>query len=215
MVCSVVTTCPRFVDLEASGFSAGSYPISVAWNDDQGTIERLLIDPSGVASWGEADWSAQAESVHGLDRERLRKNGWPPDYVVERLIASVPSGELYSDAPEFDERWLDRLFTVVGIPRPFTVRHADDLLLPLLIRPGELEWQGVARLEALKERIRPLVAGHHDAGYDVGYLLQVWRAAQGQPVKMGHGIGPMPEISATGSFVRLKMGRAARGDEQR
>jgi hypothetical protein len=32
---------------------------------------------------------------------------------------------------------------------------------------------------------------------------------------MGHGIGPMPEISATGSFVRLKMGRAARGDEQR
>ena len=210
-----MTTCPRFVDLEASGFSRGSYPISIAWNDDQGTIERLLIDPSGVASWGDEDWSVDAESVHGLDRERLRKNGWPPDYVVDRLIASVPSGELYSDAPDFDERWLDRLFAAVGVPRPFTVHHVDDLLLPLLVRPGELQWQGVARLEALKERIRALVPGHHDAGYDVGYLLQVWRAAHGQPVKMGHGIGPMPEISATGSFVRLKMGGAQRSNKQR
>jgi hypothetical protein len=197
-----VDTCPCFLDLEASGFGSGSYPISVAWNDHRGTIERLLISPASVPSW--TDWDADAEKVHGLDRERLQRNGWSAAYVAGILNQSLDGRIVYTDAPEFDSRWIDRLFAAVDIPRSFTIQHADDLFLPLLQRSHELQWQAVARLDALKGRIRAVVPGHHDAGYDVGYLLQVWRAAQGHPVKMGHGIGPLPETTATGTFVRVK-----------
>jgi hypothetical protein len=192
------------MDLEASGFSNDSYPISIAWNDPQGTIERILIAPNSVPTW--TAWDPQAEIVHGLDRERLNRNGWGADYVADLLNRSLEGQTVYTDAPEFDTRWLDRLFAAVDKPRTFTIQHADDLLLPLLHRSYELEWQAVARLDTLKSKIRAVVPGQHDAGYDVGYLLQVWRAAQGHPVKMGHGIGPLPETTATGTFVRVKQG---------
>jgi len=199
-----VPVFPCFLDVEASGFSRGSYPISIAWNDPSGTIERCLIDPASVPAW--TDWDPAAETVHGLTRERLTRNGWSAPYVAETLNQSLAGQTVSTDAPDYDSRWLDRLFSSVGVPRRFSIAHADDLLLPLLVRPGDFQWQGVARLENLKERVRRLVPGHHDAGYDVGYLIQVWRAALGQPVKMGHGIGPLPETTATGTFVRVKQG---------
>ena len=196
--------CPCFLDIEASSFSLASYPISIAWSDPQGTIERVLIAPRSVPDW--TDWSPEAEAVHGLDRERLNRNGWDASYAAEVLNRQLAGQTVYTDAPTFDTRWLDRLFISVGSPREFAVQHADDLFLPLLERPYELAWQAVNRLEAIKTRTRAVVPGHHDAGYDVGYLLQVWRAAQGFPVKMGHGIGPLPETTATGTFVRVKQG---------
>jgi hypothetical protein len=32
----------------------------------------------------------------------------------------------------------------------------------------------------------------------------LWRRALGETVKMNHGIGPVPELTATGSFRRVK-----------
>ncbi len=194
---------PAFLDCEASSFGRGSYPIAVAWSDAAGAISRCLIDPSSVPAW--TDWDPAAERIHGIDRDRLARHGLPPAEVARRLEADLAGGCAHSDAPDYDGRWLGELFArALGRPPRFALAHADEVLLPRLLRPGELMYQAVSRLDALKARLRPLMAGAHDAGYDVGYLIQLWRAAGGAPVKMNHGAGPLPATTATGTFIRVR-----------
>jgi hypothetical protein len=193
---------PCFIDVEASGFGPASYPIAVAWNDPRGEIQRLLIDPRPVAEWQQ--WDAAAEAIHGIERERLERNGWPPNYVVDRLNQELYGETVYSDAPDFDADWLRRLFLAVAQPMAFTIAQIDDLLIDTMRADGEPVWRVVLRIAELKREIAAVSSGKHDAGYDVGYLLQLWRAAAGHAVKMNHGIGPLPATSATGTFLRLK-----------
>jgi hypothetical protein len=63
-------------------------------------------------------------------------------------------------------------------------------------------YQAQARLEKARDDLRRTASGRHDAGYDVGFLIALWRRALGETVKMNHGVGPVPETTATGSFRR-------------
>lgn len=195
---------PRFVDIEASGLASESYPISLAWSRCNGTISRFLICPA--PTW--THWDPAAEAVHGIERARLQRNGWEPAYVVERLCEDLVEGELVSDAPVFDAAWLERLFAVVERPVPFTLVDVEDLLIERMRQPGEMDYEVVLRLDAIRLDLRARLAGRHDAGYDVGYLLQLWRAAHGAQVKMSHGRGPLPKTSPTGTFERIKLPEA-------
>ena len=135
---------------------------------------------------------------------RSNLSGWPPDYVADRLNQALGGGTVYSDAPDFDAAWLRTLFQAVGQPPTFAIEQVDDLLIAIMRALHEAVWQVVVRLAELKRQIAAVSAGKHDAGYDVGYLLQLWRAAGGHAVKMNHGIGPLPATSPTGTFLRLK-----------
>ena len=194
---------PCFMDLEATGFGPESYPIEVAWSDGQGEINRYLINPASVPGWD--SWDDEAERVHGLERSRLLRNGWPADFVADRVSEALAGHKVYSDAPDYDARWLGRLFTAVDRPMPFAFEHVDELLLRTMRRADEPIWQVVARIDRLKQRVKDLSAGKHSAGYDVGYLVQLWRMANGHQVKMNHGIGPLPDTSQTGTFERIKV----------
>jgi hypothetical protein len=198
----VIEWYPCFLDVEASGFGPESWPVSVAWCDSTGEIRKLLIDPSGVPEW--THWDPAAEQIHGLDRERLCRNGVPPQEVAARLEDDLKGALAFSDAPDFDAAWIARLYEPVGRPVPFRLDHADDLLVGAMLRPSEMLWQGQARLERVKTHLHETCGGRHDAGYDVGFLVALWRSALGETVKMNHGIGPVPETTATGSFVRVK-----------
>jgi len=189
---------PCFIDIEASGFGPDSWPVSVAWSDSDGEISKLLIRPE--PSW--THWDTHAELVHGLDRERLMRNGHPVADVAARLSEKLGGGLAFSDAPDFDGGWLQTLFSAVGKPVPFRLDHADDLLVGAMLWPNELMWQAQARLDRVKEELHRTTSGRHDAGYDVGFLVALWRKAMGETVKMNHGIGPVPEVTATGSFKR-------------
>lgn len=189
---------PSFIDVEASGFGPGSWPAAVAWSDHRGGISRCLVQPD--PSW--THWDAQAESVHGLTRERLAAEGDPLAAVAARLASELGGGVAFSDAPEFDRGWLDTLFAAAGRPMPFRLEHADDVLIGALLRPDELMYQAQARLEKARDDLRRTASGRHDAGYDVGFLIALWRRALGETVKMNHGVGPVPETTATGSFRR-------------
>lgn len=194
---------PCFLDVEATGFGPDSHPIEIAWSDEAGEIHRCLIDPTPVPEW--TDWSAEAERVHGIDRDRLRRNGWPPDYVANLLTQALKDKTVYTDAPDYDGRWIARLFAAVGQPVPFRCEHIDELLLSILRTPEAPVWQAMVRIDQLKREVAAVSAGKHSAGYDVGYLLQLWRRARGDTVKMNHGVGPLPDTSATGTFLRLKL----------
>jgi hypothetical protein len=193
---------PCFLDVEATGFGPESHPIEIAWSDTSGAINRYLIDPTPIAGW--TAWDPAAERVHGIDRERLVRNGWPPDFVAERIAEDLGGRTVYTDAPDYDARWLGRLFHALGRPTPCVLEHVDELLIARLRRDDQPVWQVVQRIAALKREVAAVSGGKHSAGYDVGYLIQLWRHANGETVKMNHGIGPLPPTTATGTFARLK-----------
>ncbi len=193
---------PCFLDVEASGFGDKSYPIEIAWSNEAGEIQRYLINPASCADW--VSWNADSEKIHGIDRPRLERNGWDPEFVATRLTEDLHGKTVYTDAPDFDDSWVAKLFTAVKQPKPFHCEHIDELLLTVLRKPDDAIWQAMLHIERIKNELTEFRSGTHSAGYDVGYLLQLWRKAHGDAVKMNHGIGPLPLTTATGTFMRLK-----------
>ena len=191
---------PCFIDFEASGFGPDSYPIAVAWNDSYSVIHRVMINPAFVPTW--THWEAQAESVHGMSRERLAEEGVHPLEAARLLTRDLRRMRVFSDAPTFDGQWLDRLFAAARLPVPFHLDHADELFIGALQDPDELLYQTQLRLDGLKNTLMATRQAHHDPGYDVGWLVQIWRCCLGEPAKMAHGEGPLPESTPTGSFKR-------------
>lgn len=191
---------PCFIDFEASSLSPRSYPIAVAWNLPSGVIRRFLISPKEIPSWD--DWDPVSEATHGLDRERLIANGWAPDYVAEEMGHDLSGRKVYADAPQYDGMWLKALYQAAEEEPPFTLSHIEDLLVPLLKRGNEMEWQAAARMQRLSEQLSELRHDHHDPGADVGYLISLWEAAQGMPLRSNHRIGPIPARSQSGNFIR-------------
>ncbi len=193
---------PCFIDVEASGFGNGSYPIEIAWSNEEGEIQRYLINPTSIPSW--THWNTESEKIHGIERQRLERNGWSPEFVADRLSENLHGETIYTDAPKFDEKWVEQLFIAVDKPMPFHFEHIDELLVKLLHKPNEAVWEVSLRIDTLKADLAAIRSGIHAAGYDVGYLLQLWRHAHGNPVKMNHGAGPLPLTTPTGTFHRLK-----------
>ena len=62
-----------FLDFEASSLARRGFPIEIAWVFETGEAESHLIRPA--ADWTE--WSAEAESIHGIPRASLERDGRP------------------------------------------------------------------------------------------------------------------------------------------
>ena len=122
---------PIFIDLEASSLSSTSYPIEIARNAPDGTIEAYLISPAHIPHW--TDWSVEAEQLHGITRATLLTDGKPPSWICRRMNHQLAGTVVYSDDPEYDQMWLTTLFagSVCGGPA-FTIHSADDLLVSLV-----------------------------------------------------------------------------------
>jgi hypothetical protein len=192
---------PCFLDFEASSLSDDSYPIAVAWNRPDGHIERLLIRPA--PGWD--DWSPTSELIHGIDRHRLESNGWNVGYVADRLEEDLAGQRVFTDAPDFDSAWLKRLRKAAGQTESgFFLEHLDSVLIERLKKPSEMFWETSIRIQALKADVANLREDRHDAGSDVGWLIQLWRKVDGLPVLRNHSVGDLPDLTQTGSFKSLK-----------
>ena len=115
---------PIIIDVEASGFGRGSYPIEVGVALEDGSTRCFLIRPD--PDW--IHWDSTAESMHGLSRELLIKHGLPPRVVAERLNELLLYKQVYSDAWGHDQSWLSLLFEAAGLPRRFRVESLRCLL---------------------------------------------------------------------------------------
>ena len=152
---------PVFIDFEASSLRVDSYPIEVAWNNQSGTIHSFLINPSHYPDdWN--DWDPRAEALHGLTREYLKQHGQPPVDVARQLQDDLPK-TLYSDAPDFDAFWLDRLFISANIKNNYIIKDATVLLERL--DPDYYRYHDIARRRAGKP---------HRAAQDVAYLVNLY-----------------------------------------
>lgn len=95
-----------FLDIEASGFGRGSYPIEVGVATSEGRCHCFLIKPA--RDW--IHWDDSAEKVHGISRELLFTRGVSINDVTQQLNELLVGRTLYTDAWGYDSPWMMRLY---------------------------------------------------------------------------------------------------------
>lgn len=115
---------PIILDIEASGFGAGSYPIEVGVAMPDGALHAWLIRPS--KEW--SHWQDSAEAIHGISRERLHNEGLSPRQVADDLNELLAGKTVYSDGWGVDRSWLAKLFHEAGVLQGFRLDSIYSLL---------------------------------------------------------------------------------------
>lgn len=154
-----------FIDLEASGLSARSWPIEVGWAFRTGAPTSLVIRPH--ASWKEGDWDPKAENLHGLTRAVIERDGLAPEAVAAAVNEALADAMVYSDAPDWDGFWLYRLFSAAGVKQGFTVLDFNRFLRPL----------AGAREDKVLQKAAQTAPRLHRAGADAKHLQTVYALA--------------------------------------
>ncbi|MDI5919635.1 hypothetical protein QLQ86_02350 [Halomonas sp. LR5S13] len=118
-------TLPTLLDIEASGFGRGSYPIEVGLARADGSTCAFLIQP--LAEW--THWDPKAELLHGISRGRLQREGYPVRQVARWLNDELGEvGIAYSDSWGYDNTWLSLLFHHAGMLPAFRLEALRILL---------------------------------------------------------------------------------------
>lgn len=172
-----LNSAPFFLDFEASSLAEGSYPIEIAWGDISGVHETHLISPAEIQEW--TDWSIISETVHGISKLQLNREGRSPKWVCDRVSEALDGRTVYSDAPAYDGFWLSRLFEASGYPLPnIHFEHIDRLLLNTSQDNPQYDTDIDDFLLELKSRARRKAPGQHRAAWDVAYLIECYRLAK-------------------------------------
>lgn len=165
-------TLPTLLDIEASGFGRGSYPIEVGLARPDGSSCAFLIQP--LAEW--THWDPKAELLHGISRARLQREGYPLRQVAQWLNDEL--GELkicYSDSWGYDNTWLALLFHHAGMLPAFRL----EALRKLLSEEQLVLWKPTK--EAL---IEELGIRRHRAGEDARLLQLTYQRTREQAARV-------------------------------
>lgn len=141
---------PGVIDVEASGFGRGSYPIEVGYVRPDGQGWCSLVKPS--EDW--QHWDEQAQSVHGIARELLERHGRSPLEVARQLNQDLEGLTVYTDAWGNDMPWLHKLHDAADLPMRYRLAPVAQLLhdehLPALgtLRKEAFQVLGIARHRA-------------------------------------------------------------------
>lgn len=148
---------PAFIDVEASGFGRGSYPIEIGFVDPEGGLFCTLVQPE--ADW--THWDAEAAALHGIERGLLSSHGKPVAWVARQLNARLAGQTVYCDGWAQDYPWIARLFDAAEDAPAFKL---DDLR-KLLSEEQAARWGGV--VAQVREE---LSLGRHRASSDAKVL---------------------------------------------
>lgn len=120
-----------FIDLEASGLGADSWPIEVGWCFPVGNPSARLI--RSAEDWKDAAWDPNAEALHGISRDVLAASGEAPKDVCSALNTALAGVKVYSDAPDWDGYWLYRLYQAAKMRQAFELWDFQDLFAGLSV----------------------------------------------------------------------------------
>lgn len=151
----------RTVDVEASSLHAGSHPIEVGVCGLDLVPEAMLIRP--LPHWD--DWSVASENVHNITREMLERDGLDAKLVALRVNSLLQGNYVFSDAPEFDGKWLTKLFSDTDVRPMFHIQSYDALLLPC--RKIASTFMGPDRVARLTRKVEMVYLHTHRAADDV------------------------------------------------
>ena len=115
---------PCVIDLEASGFGRGSYPIEVGFVTSNQALGCCLIKP--IDQW--THWNEDAEALHGIGRSLLSEKGKEVLWVAQWLNENLRGITVYSDAWANDMCWMGKLFDEAEIPQAFRMESILNLL---------------------------------------------------------------------------------------
>lgn len=115
---------PIVLDVEASGFGRGSYPIEVGIALPNGDLHAWLIKP--MPEW--THWNDGAEKIHGISRAKLEREGLSPKIVAKTLNNLLQGKTVYTDGWGVDRPWLALLFNDVGLHQLFKLESVYALL---------------------------------------------------------------------------------------
>jgi len=115
---------PCVIDVEASGFGVGSYPIEVGFVLPDGRGVCTLVRPE--PDW--THWDPAAERLHAIARDTAVQHGRPAAEVAALLNRELAGQAVYSDAWLHDYTWLGVLFDAADLTPSFRLLHLRELL---------------------------------------------------------------------------------------
>ncbi len=160
------TFVPPIIDIEASGFGRGSYPIEIGFALQDRELHSYLIRPE--SDW--THWSPQAEDVHHIPRPVLLKEGMSARELAMMLNNKLRGMTLYSDAWSHDTSWAALLFDAAELVQRFRI----DSLSRLLTADEISSWTDVKRSVIDELQITP-----HRARNDVQALQETYLRVKG------------------------------------
>jgi hypothetical protein len=113
-------SAPVIIDIEASGFGNGSYPIEVGIALSDQSTYCFLVKPE--PTW--KHWDQQAEKIHGISRDLIETRGIPINELAATINKLIKNTTVYSDAWSNDSSWLALLFEHADSPQYF---HMDTI----------------------------------------------------------------------------------------
>jgi hypothetical protein len=163
---------PPILDIEASGFGLGSYPIEVGVVMPDGKSWCSLVKPEP----GWQHWDPNAAAVHHIQRDQLVQHGRTPQDIVQILNEWLRGMVVYSDAWAHDYTWLNKLYDAANRSPSFRLEN-----LRALLSDGEANRWHELKMGVAKEANLP----RHRASSDAKLLqmtLMALRAPQAAAV---------------------------------
>lgn len=117
-------SAPIILDVEASGFGRGSYPIEIGVALSDGRTQCFLVRPE--TEW--THWDAQAASLHGITRELLLRKGRPAREVAVTLNTLLGDATVFTDAWGMDSSWIALLYHCASVRQHFRLEALASLL---------------------------------------------------------------------------------------
>lgn len=164
---------PIILDIEASGFGAGSYPIEIGVAMPDGSLHAWLIRP--LPQW--VHWQDSAEAIHGISRQRLLNEGQSVRAVADELNELLAGTTAYSDGWGVDCSWLARLFHEAGVLQGFKL----DSIYSRLGEDQLEQWQQSREAVLQATGMVP-----HRAGTDALIIQKTWLFATKPHLREGN-----------------------------
>lgn len=124
-----------FIDIEASGFGRGSYPIEIGIAGPGTDLDCFLVRP--FPGWDH--WDPKAERLHGISLSTLHAHGRAVAEVAAELNARLGGSTVYTDAWGQDMPWLAKLFDACDVVQAFRV----DSVVTLLAESEQARWHAL------------------------------------------------------------------------
>lgn len=156
------TLAPAVIDIEASGFGRGSYPIEVGFVLPDGEAWCSLVRPEP----GWLHWDATAAQVHGITQESLLRHGRSCRDIAELLNRRLRGLTVYTDGWAHDYSWMGRLYEAADLLPSFRL----DNLFVLLDEARLAHWD--ATRQAMAQRLQ---LQRHRASADARVLQETVR----------------------------------------
>ena len=121
---STLADVPTVIDIEASGFGRGSYPIEVGYVLPDGRGYCTLIRPEP----GWTHWDGEAERLHGITRGLLQDHGRTALDVARHLNDALAGRTVYTDGWNHDYTWLAVLYDAADAQPSFRLENLRQLL---------------------------------------------------------------------------------------